>query len=169
MTIRRRFLFLVAALCIARAAGAQDAVVTEGVIAAPVAEVWAAFTTGPGLRSWMAPHAEIDLRVDGLMRVNYKPEGTLGDGGTIVNRVLSFEPQRMLSMRVARAPDDFPFPGAITAMWSVVYFDPLPDATTRLRVVSMGFTPDDEAQKMKAFFERGNAYTLKKLQEKFAR
>ena len=169
MTIRRRLLLLAAASSLAGAAGAQDAIASEGVIAAPVAEVWAAFTTGAGLRSWMAPHADIELRVDGLMRANYKPEGTLGDGSTIVNRLLSFEPQRMLSMRVARAPDDFPFPGAIMAMWSVVYFDALPDATTRLRVVSMGFTPDAESQKMKAFFERGNAYTVKKLQEKFAK
>ena len=31
----------------------------------------------------------------------------------------------------------------------------------------MGFTPDDESQEMKAFFQRGNAYTVKRLQEKF--
>jgi uncharacterized protein YndB with AHSA1/START domain len=117
----------------------------------------------------MAKHADIDLRVDGLMRVNYKPEGALGDGSTIVNRVLSFEPQRMLSMRVAKPPDDFPFPAAIMAMWSVVYFEDAADSKTRLRVVSMGFTPDVESQRMKAFFERGNASTVMKLQEKFAK
>jgi uncharacterized protein YndB with AHSA1/START domain len=169
MTIRRRLLLLATALSFAGAASAQDSITSEGTIAAPVAEVWAAFTTGAGLRSWMAPHADIELRVDGLMRANYKPEGTLGDGSTIVNRVLSFEPQRMLSLRVAKAPDDFPFPGAIMAMWSVVYFEDAGDSRTRLRVVSMGFTPDAESQKMKAFFERGNAYTVKKLQEKFAK
>ena len=84
----------------------------------------------------MATRADIDLRVDGLMRANYKPEGTLGDGSTIV---------------------------------SVVYFEDAGNSTTRLRVVSMGFTPDAESQRMKAFFERGNAYTVMKLQEKFAK
>ena len=88
------------------------------------------------LRSWMAPHADIDLRVDGLMRAHYKPDGTLGDGSTIVNKVLSFEPQRMLSIRVAKAPDDFPFPGAIMAMWSVVYFEDAGNSTTRLRAAA---------------------------------
>ena len=167
--IRHTMLMLALACSFISGAAAADSITTEGVVSAPVAEVWSAFATSEGLRSWMAPHADIDLRVDGLMRANYKPEGTLGDGSTIVNRVLSFEPRRMLSMRVAKAPDDFPFPGAIMAMWTVVYFDALPDAKTHLRVVSMGFTPDAESQKMRAFFERGNAYTLMKLQEKFAK
>lgn len=163
--IRRLLLILALAMC--AVANAADSIATEGTVDAPVAEVWSAFATGAGLRSWMAPHADIDLRVDGLMRVNYKPEGTLGDGSTVENTILSFEPQRMLSVRVARAPDDFPFRGAIRSMWSVVSFDDLGAGKTRLRVASMGFTPDDESQKMKAFFERGNAYTVLKLQEKF--
>ena len=32
-----------------------------------------------GLRSWLAPHAEIDLRIGGLMRANYDSRGALGD------------------------------------------------------------------------------------------
>ena len=167
--IRHTILMLSLACSLIAGAAAADSISTEGVVSAPVAEVWTAFTTGAGLRSWMAPHADIDLRVDGLMRAHYKPDGTLGDGSTIVNKVLSFEPQRMLSIRVAKAPDDFPFPGAIMAMWSVVYFEDAGNSTTRLRVVSMGFTPDAESQRMKAFFERGNAYTVMKLQEKFAK
>lgn len=165
--IRHTILMLALALSTAAATAAPDSITTEGTVDAPVAEVWPAFATSEGLRSWMAPHADIDLRVDGLMRANYKPEGALGDGSTIVNKVLSFEPLRMLSLRVARAPDDFPFPGAIQGMWTVIYFDALADAKTGLRMVSMGFTADDESQRMKAFFERGNAFTLKKLQEKF--
>lgn len=163
----RDLCLLVLALCLTAAAGATESITSEGTVDAPVAEVWAAFTTGAGLRSWMAPHADIDLRVDGEMRANYRSEGTLGDASTIVNRVLSFEPLRMLSIRVARAPADFPFPAAIQAMWTVIHFEALAEARTHLRVVSMGFTPDDESQKMKAFFERGNAYTVAKLQQKF--
>jgi hypothetical protein len=39
----------------------------------------------------MAPQAELDLRVGGLMRVNSHPDVHLGDSQTIVNTVLSFE------------------------------------------------------------------------------
>lgn len=170
MNLIRHTILMLAMVCsFVAGAAAADSITTEGVVSAPVGDVSSAFDTSQGLRSWMAPHADIDLRVDGLMRVNYKPEGTLGDGSTVVNRVLSFEPQHLLSMRVAKAPDDFPFPGAIVAMWTVVYFEDAGDSKTRLRVVSMGFTPDADSQRMKAFFERGNAYTVMKLQEKIAK
>jgi len=54
---------------------AQDVspIVSEGLVDAPLAQVWAAFTTGEGLRSWMAPHAEIDLRVGGRMLATTTP------------------------------------------------------------------------------------------------
>jgi hypothetical protein len=35
-------------------------------------------------------------------------------------------------------------------------------------VVSLGFGNDEESKNMRAFFDRGNAWTLKKLQEHFA-
>ena len=42
---------------------------------------------------------------------------------TIENVILSFEPRRMLSVRVAKAPENFPFPNAIRHTWTVVYFE----------------------------------------------
>lgn len=68
---------------------------------------------------------------------------------------------------MTKAPADFPFPVAVQAMWTVIHFDAIADTSTQLRVVSMGFTPDDESQRMKAVFERGNALTVTRLQEKF--
>jgi uncharacterized protein YndB with AHSA1/START domain len=141
--------------------------VHEGVIAAPVEKVWAAYTTSDGLQSWMAPHAEIDVRIGGKMRTNYNKDGVLGDAGTIENTILAYEPLRMLSIKVAHAPEKFPFKHAIENMWTVLYFEPLAPDRTRLRCVSMGFTDDDESRQMRAFFDRGNAYTLRKLQEFF--
>jgi uncharacterized protein YndB with AHSA1/START domain len=149
-------------------ARATESIVAEGVIAAPVAAVWEAWTTGAGLEAWLAPHADIDLRIDGLMRSNYDPKGTLGDAGTIENRVLAYEPQRMLSIKVAKAPATFPFKTRIGDMWTVLYFLPTADGKTTIRIVGMGFGTDEESQKMKAFFKQGNAFTLAQLQKRFA-
>ena len=146
---------------------AAEALVTEGTISAPVKAVWEAFTTTDGLKSWMAPLADIDLRLDGKMRANYRADGTLGDTNTIVNRILSFEPERMLSIRVDQAPTGFPFPEAVKSMWTVIHFEPAAENRTRMQVVGLGFTDQPESVRMRAFFERGNAYTLQKLQEKF--
>jgi len=92
----------------------------------------------------------------------------LGDRQTIENTVLSFEPRRMLSIRVASAPDGFPFASAIQHMWTVVYLEEAGPSQTRLRVVRLGFRPDEESQRMRAFFDRGNAATVQALQRHFS-
>ena len=149
---------------------AQDTspIVSEAIVEAPLDAVWAAWTTSDGLRSWLAPHAAIDLRLGGLMRTNYNVRGALDDPQTIENRVLSYDPGRMLSIKVAKAPDSFPFPNAIQEMWTVIYLEEAGTGRTRVRVVGLGFGAGDESQKMRAFFERGNALTLEGLQRHFS-
>jgi uncharacterized protein YndB with AHSA1/START domain len=169
--MRRRMVRMAAAgmvWAVVQAAGGQTTpLVSEGVVAGPVEKVWAAFTTAEGLKSWMAPHAEFDLRIGGTMRTNYNKEGTLGDAGTIENAILAYEPMRMLTIKVTRAPESFPFKQAVEKMWTVMYFEPLAPDRTRVRVVGMGFTEDEESQKMRKHFEWGNAWTLRKLQQAF--
>jgi uncharacterized protein YndB with AHSA1/START domain len=137
--------------------------VHERLIEAPVEKVWDAWTTTDGLKAWLAPHAAIDFRIGGAMRTNYSSIGTLDDPGSIENTILAYDPLRMLSMRVSKAPVDFPFPNAIYAMWTVLYFDAVSPTHTRVRVVANGFGSDDESQRMRAFFNRGNASTLEQL------
>ncbi len=156
-------------LALALPAKATESIVTEGVVGAPVGMVWSAWTTTAGLKAWLAPHADIDLRIDGVMRSNYDSKGSLGDPGTIENKVLAYEPERMLSIKVAKAPEKFPFKTRISDMWTVLYFQPTVDGKTLLRIVGMGFGTDEESQRMKEFFIQGNAFTLTQLQKHFQR
>lgn len=168
MNIRACLIALLGLVAWALPARAHDLIVAEGVVGAPVSAVWNAWTTTAGLKSWLAPHVDIDLRIDGLMRTNYDPKGSLGDPGTIENKVLAFEPEKMLSIRVAKAPEKFPFKNKIGEMWTVLYFQPTPDGKTLLRIVGLGFGGDEESQRMKDFFKQGNAVTLSQLQQRFA-
>jgi uncharacterized protein YndB with AHSA1/START domain len=146
-------------------AGSQ---VTEGVVEAPIADVWAAFATNKGQEAWNVAHAEIDLKVGGKMRTHYDPKGKIGDPNTIENIILSFEPKRMLSMKVGTPPGKFPFKEAIKSVWHVISFEAVGPKQTRVRVVGLGYGDDEASKKLRAFFEQGNAQTLKKLQEHFA-
>jgi uncharacterized protein YndB with AHSA1/START domain len=141
--------------------------VTEGIINAPVEEVWTALCTKEGLEAWNVAHAEIDLRVGGLMRTHYDPKGRLGDPNTIENVILSFEPGRLLSIKVTNPPEKFPYKSAIKSVWHVIHFEPLGLARTRLQIIGLGYGTDEESKELRSFFDKGNAYTLKKLQEKF--
>lgn len=141
--------------------------VTEGLIEAPVDTVWMALTTKEGQESWNVAHAEIDLKIGGKMRTHYDATGRIGDPNTIENNILCFEPGRMLAIQVTNPPEKFPFKDAIKKMWTVIHFRSAGPSLTRLRIVGTGYSDDDESRKLRSFFERGNAYTLKKLQEKF--
>ena len=151
-------------------AASQDVapLVHTGVIEASIADVWRAFATSEGMREWVAPHAAIELRLGGARRVNYNAKGRLGDPETIESTVLAYEPLRMLATRVAKPPAGFPFPRAVLQMWSILYLDAIGLRNTRVRVVTLGFDATEESQKMRAFFERGNAAELAKLQKYFA-
>ena len=94
----------------------------EMIINAPLAKVWAAFTTKNGIESWMVPVAEIDLRIGGTLKTSYDTDGVIGDANTIVHSILSYEPNRMISMKVIGCPSDFEYADLITQTWSVIEF-----------------------------------------------
>jgi uncharacterized protein YndB with AHSA1/START domain len=123
----------------ARTAGVGRVQVTETTVDAPAAEVWRLFTTREGIESWMAAKADIDLRVGGAMRTLYDPTGKLGDPNTITNTILSYEPQRMLSLQATGFPKDFPYRKGTEGTWSVLYFEELPGGRTHLRLVGYAF------------------------------
>jgi uncharacterized protein YndB with AHSA1/START domain len=151
--------------------GADDPTrqVTEGIVDAPIEAVWKAFTTKEGMESWNVAHCEIDLKVGGKMLTHYDAKGVIGDPNTIENIVLAFEPMRMFAMRIGKPPDKFPFKEAAKSVWHVLLLEEAGPGHTRLRVTGLGYGADDESRKMRGFFESGNAYTLKKLQDHFAK
>ena len=114
-------------------------------------------------------HADVDLKVGGKMLTHYDPKGKLGDPNTIENIILSFEPKRMLSIKVANPPGEVPLQERDQDR---VASPPLrahrPEHARGSRSSAWATASDEESKKLRDFFDKGNAYTLKKLQEKFA-
>jgi uncharacterized protein YndB with AHSA1/START domain len=153
------------------AASGQDAhsIVNEGIVNAPVAEVWKVWTTSEGYHLLGVALADVDFRIGGLIRSRYSPDGTLGDEQTIQNRILAYEPMRMIAIRIDRPPASFPFKEAWKSVWTVVTLTPLADGRTQVRGAMMGFGSDPESLAMRRFFERGNGDTIKVLADHFAK
>lgn len=141
--------------------------VHEGVVNAPVAEVWKGISTAEGYKMWGVAQCEYDLRIGGSIRTHYKPDGRIGDEGTIEQEILAFEPERMLAFRIAKPPAGFPFKEAWKGTWSVITLTDLGDGRTHMRLAGMGYTADPESQAMRKFFLTGNEWSLKKAQAHF--
>jgi uncharacterized protein YndB with AHSA1/START domain len=147
-----------------QAADEPSYVVQEITIQAPTSSVWSVFSTSGGYRTLGVAKADVDLRIGGLIRSHYSSEGFIGDDETIENRILAYEPERMIATSISRPPKSFPFKQAWKSTWSVVTLTDLGNGQTRIRAAMFGFGTDEESARMRKFFEAGNGSTLKLLQ-----
>jgi uncharacterized protein YndB with AHSA1/START domain len=141
--------------------------VTEGIVRATPAEVWKVWTTAEGYKRLGPAVVDIDFRIGGLIRAAYDSSVKLGDPKSILNVILAYEPEGMVAFRIQRPPTGFPFPTAWKKTWTVATMTDLGDGRTKLRLTMLGYDASDESQKLRAFFERGNAYSLEQLQRSF--
>jgi len=137
--------------------------VFEVEIDAGIDDIWHAFTTTEGLKSWVAPLADVDLKVGGKWRANYKKNGKLGDASTIENTILCYDPKRMISLKATGFPAGFKFKDAAKDTWSIFYFTPVSESKTKITVVGLGYTDTDQSKKMRSFFETANKYSMDQL------
>ncbi len=100
-------------------------------VPASLDDVWAAFTTSPGLSTWLTPKAVVELRKGGEWTAHF-PDGATG-GGTIVD----FTPKTKLVMS-AKAPPMFPHVAAerTLATWT---FEPVAGRLTRVTLRQTGW------------------------------
>jgi uncharacterized protein YndB with AHSA1/START domain len=142
--------------------------VNEGVVDAPVAEVWKVFSTSEGYKVLGPALAEVDLRIGGAIRSRYDANGTLGDAETIENTILAYEPPTMMAIRIAKTPATFPFKNAWKTTWTVITLSPVDGNKTHLRTASLGFDADEESVAMRRFFEAGNQSSIELVRRHFA-
>lgn len=141
----------------------------EAVIAAPVADVWALFSTSEGLSTWLAPVVEIELRPGGRFETSYDASRPIGDVRNIRNRVVAVAPERFLVIQVAQAPPGFEHGEEVRQLSTVIAFEPVDAAHTRVRVSMLGYREGEAFDALYRFFDAGNAWTLNKLVERVER
>lgn len=161
----RILLVSIAVLAFSSAVVAQEdkRVVAEFEIEASVDDVWNAFTTTDGLKSWVAPLADIDFRVGGKWRANYNADGKLGDTSTIENTILCYDPKRMISLKATGFPEGFEFVDVAKDTWSVFYFKSVAETKTKITIVGLGYNDTEQSKKMRSFFKPANEYSMKQL------
>jgi uncharacterized protein YndB with AHSA1/START domain len=93
---------------LAGAAVAEERAIDQRVtVKAPVSEVWKAWTTSEGIKSFFAPDARVELRVGGPFQIYFDPGAKSGLKGADDMVILAFQHERMLSF-TWNAPPDLP-------------------------------------------------------------
>ena len=139
------------------------------VIPASQGEVWDAFTTTEGVRSWAVPVAHIDFRVGGIWESSYGKDAKIGAPGNIQNKFLSYIPMRMLSMQAINAPPTFSHPEVLKDVFTVLEIEVLSENSVRVTSSMVGYRNNEAHNNVYNFFERGNAQSLQSLYDRFTK
>jgi uncharacterized protein YndB with AHSA1/START domain len=163
----RASVLLLLGLCAAAQAADEVSFFNEGTVDAPIEQVWKVFSTSEGYKAMGPALAEVDLKIGGTIRSRYRADGVLGDGETIENTILAYEPPTMIAMRIQKTPQSFPFKNAWKNTWTVVRLTPVGTDRTLVRATSLGYGSDEESLAMRRFFESGNQQTIESIRRHF--
>jgi uncharacterized protein YndB with AHSA1/START domain len=75
----------------------ERAIHAEVQVNADLKDVWEAWTTEEGIKTFLAPESKIDMRPDGAYEIYFNPEATSGERGGEGNRVMAAQPMEMFS------------------------------------------------------------------------
>jgi uncharacterized protein YndB with AHSA1/START domain len=135
-------------------------------VAANPDEVWRAWTTVEGIKTFFGPEARVELRPGGPYEIYFdieQPEGLKGSEGC---KVLSFVPSRMLSFTWG-APPKFPRARKETAQWVVLFFEPSGDGTL-VTLIELGWKDGEESDAVYQYFDRAWVTVLSLLARSFS-
>lgn len=139
------------------------------VVAAPRAEVWSAWTTHDGLKSFLGAENRIELRPGGPYEIYFSMDAPPGSRGAEGCTVLSFLPEQMLSF-TWNAPPSIPRLRDAQARTQVVIelaqFGP---DKTSLRLTQHGFGEGEDWDAYYKYFDRAWGVVLEQLRARFSK
>lgn len=130
----------------------ERVVKAEVVVNAALADVWQAWTTEAGAKTFFAPACKIDLRVGGAYEMYFNPAGAEGERGGEGNAILAIQPHNMLAFSWNAPPH---LPNVRRQRTSVVLrFKEIAPNKTRVTLVESGWGEGEEWDQAFAYFNR---------------
>ena len=138
----------------------------EILIPATLIDVWDAWTTSEGAKTFFAPAAKIKLAIGGEYELYFMPEAPEGSRGSEDCHLLSFVPYHMLSFEW-NAPPSLPNIRK-EHTWVVVLLEPVADKQVKITLYHQGWKDGEEWNKAFDYFTRAWDIVLSRLQYRFA-
>jgi uncharacterized protein YndB with AHSA1/START domain len=153
------------ALC-ATVAGAQERAITEKItVKANVDDVWKAWTTSDGIKSFFAPDAKVELRVDGPFQIYMNPFAEPGMKGADDMKIIGYQEKKMLSFSW-NAPPSLPEARKQRSV-VIVRLTSRGDSLTDVTLHHVGWGEGGEWDKAYDYFAKAWPNVLKNLQKRF--
>jgi uncharacterized protein YndB with AHSA1/START domain len=138
----------------------------SAIIAAPIVEVWQAWTTLQGVKSFFAPDCLIDLRPGGAYEMYFDLDSKPGDRGGEGCMILAIDEPHMLSFSW-NAPPEFPEIRKQRTHVTVL-FEEFDDNKTKVILTHDGWGNTDDWKQVQRYFIRAwGEIVLPRLQRRF--
>jgi uncharacterized protein YndB with AHSA1/START domain len=147
--------------------GHWRAISGEVIVDAVPGEVYKAWTTEEGIKSFFAPACNVDLKVGGLYEIFFAPENPPGERGADGMRLLALEPGKMLSF-TWNAPPHLPNVRK-QRTHVVVRFEDGGEGRTRVTLRHDGWGEGEEWDRAFEYFDEAwNDVVLPRLRYRFS-
>jgi uncharacterized protein YndB with AHSA1/START domain len=157
---------LIVFLFLAMNVAAQDRAINEKVtVKANVDDVWKAWTTTEGVKTFFAPDAKVELRVDGPFEIYINPLAEPGQKGADDMRILAFQDKKMLTF-TWNAPPSLPEARKQRTV-VIVRFISRGDVLTDVTLQHVGWGEGGEWDKAFDYFTKAWPSVLKNLKKRF--
>ncbi len=119
--------------------------------------VWNAYTTKKGFESWATSIADIDFKINGVIKTNYNKDGNIGDESTITLHIINYIPKRMLTLQ-AELTKNFPefMKEDEKDLFNMILFEEISTSKTKVISYGIGYKKNEEYMSLMKFFIQGN-------------
>jgi activator of Hsp90 ATPase-like protein len=141
----------------------------ESTVPASPKEIWKAFTTVDGLKTWIAPVVSIDLRVGGTLSTHYDKTAVIGSPGTIRLGIVNYLEGEQMTLKVKLTKR---FGEKVCAedqnLQEIIQLVPWTNGTTKVISSMVGWGTGKEWDDTYDFFAKGNEWTYQQLVKSFS-
>jgi uncharacterized protein YndB with AHSA1/START domain len=134
---------------------------------ASVDELWKAWTTVDGVRSFLAPDARIDLRPNGRYEIWFRPDAPPGQRGSEGTSILALQPPTMLSVEWGMPPEITDLRSQHTHL--LVYLEPIGENRSRITLIGSGFGTGPAWDAAYSFFDQAWTDVMESLSHRFSK
>ena len=145
---------------------AEERAINEKVIVkGKLDDVWRAWTTSEGIKTFFAPDANVQLKVDGPFEIYMNPYAEKGMKGADDMRILAFQDKKMLSFTWNAPPSLAEVRKQRT--YVTVRLQPQSEGVTEVTLFHGGWGEGGEWDKTYDYFSKAWPSVLKNLQKRF--
>jgi len=137
----------------------------EIVVPASLEEVWNAWTTTEGVKTFFSSDAKVELAVGGLYEIYFNLKAPYGSRGSEDCRVLSYLPMEMLSFEWNAPPDFGELRNKHTRV--VLQFEEIEPGKVKVKCSQLGWGKGEDWDKLYDYFDKAWSYVLGNLKKRF--